>query len=145
MWTIVTYCYIVHTTGNEFWDDTRTLKELACGGYFSSAGADDDGHFDWPKVLEEMLDNSDPVRATVANGYQLAISALGACVWYLRQCCIDHELLSLKNFEVNINSQHVYVKQLHRCCFRSILHLTWLLIVTNHINGALVKEWCWMV
>ena len=49
-----------------------------------------------------MLDTSDPVRATVANGYQLAVSALGACVWYLRQCCIDHEVLSLKSFEVSV-------------------------------------------
>ena len=91
------------TTGSEFWDDTRTLKELVSGDYFSSTGADD-GNFDWPKVLEELLDNSDPVRATVANDYQLAISSLGACVWYLRQCCIDHELLSMKNFEVHITS-----------------------------------------
>lgn len=81
----------------------KTLKELVSGGYFNSTGAEDDS-FDWPKVLEEMLDSSDPVRATVANGYQLAVSALGACVWYLRQCCIDHELLSLKNFEVNIQT-----------------------------------------
>lgn len=51
-----------------------------------------------------MLDSGDPVRATVASGYQLAVSALGACVWYLRQCHIDHELLSLKNFEVNIQT-----------------------------------------
>ena len=93
----------MYCTGSEFWDDTRTLKELASSSYFSSTGVDD-GNFDWPKILEEMLDNSDPVRATVANGYQLAISAFGACVWYLRQCCIDHELLSLKNFEVNIST-----------------------------------------
>lgn len=75
------------------------MKELVSGGYFSPTGTDD-SNFDWPKVLEEMLDSSDPVRATVADGYQLAVSALGACVWYLRQCCIDHELLSLRNFEV---------------------------------------------
>lgn len=92
-------------TGTEFWDETKTLKELVGIGYFSSSMGKEDNNFDWPKVLEEMLDTSDPVRATVANGYQLAISALGACVWYLRQCCIDHELLSLKNFEVN-NIQH---------------------------------------
>ena len=94
-------CFLHCWSGTEFWDEAKTLKELVSSGYFNSAGAEDDS-FDWPKVLEEMLDSSDPVRATVANGYQLAISALGACVWYLRQCCIDHELLSLKNFEVNI-------------------------------------------
>lgn len=91
-----------YITGTEFWDETRTLKELINGGYFSFTGAEEDDKFEWPKVLEEMLDCDDPVRATVANGYQLAVSALGACVWYLQQSCIDHEILSLKNFEVNI-------------------------------------------
>ena len=30
----------------------------------------------------------------------MAISALGACVWYLKVCLVDHEILSLKRFEV---------------------------------------------
>lgn len=55
------------TTGNEF--ESRTFKELVTGGHFSSGT--DDGNFDWPKVLEEMLDSSDPVRITVTDGYQL--------------------------------------------------------------------------
>ena len=94
-------CIVIHLLclDKEFWDGAKTVKELISGGYFSST---DDSNFDWPKVLEEILDVSDPVRATVADGYQLAMSSLGACVWYLHQCCIDHELLSLKNFEVNI-------------------------------------------
>lgn len=129
--------------GMEFWDETRTLKELVSGGYFSSMGTEDD-NFDWPKVLKEMLDSSDPVRATVADGYQLAISALGACVWYLRQCCIDHELLSLKNFEVHIHYMIIDNNVLFRCIF-PLTWLLWRLILANHISGILGSEWCWMV
>ena len=131
--------FLVSGIGTEFWDDTRTLKELVSGEYFSN----NEEQFDWPEVLAGMLDTSDPVRATVANGYQLAISALGACVWYLRQCCIDHEMLSLKSFEVSaVVASHIRTQGV--VC-RSTHLLTWLLWKLVLINGTLVSVWCWMV
>lgn len=36
----------------------------------------------------------------VAPNFELAVSALGACVWCLKQAHIDYSLLSLASFEV---------------------------------------------
>ena len=42
----------------------------------------------------------DSLGLTASRESELAISALGACVWYLKVCLVDHEILSLKRFEV---------------------------------------------
>lgn len=33
--------------------------------------------------------------------YELAFSCLGACIWTLKRCQIDKQLLSMKQFEVS--------------------------------------------
>lgn len=42
----------------------------------------------------------DPLGLTAESDYELAVSALGACVWYLKRCFIDKDLLSMKSFQV---------------------------------------------
>ena len=42
----------------------------------------------------------DVLGLTASRECEQAISALGACVWYLKVCLVDHEILSLKRFEV---------------------------------------------
>ena len=44
----------------------------------------------------------DQFGLSVNKKYDLAISSLGACVWYLKRCCIEHQLLSLQNFQVQV-------------------------------------------
>ena len=45
-----------------------------------------------------LSDDSLGLRAS--SVCEQAVSALGACVWYLKKCKIDHEIISLKKFEV---------------------------------------------
>ncbi len=103
---------------SEFWGSSQTLKHLAEDGYFLQDQSDE---FQWPEVLKGMLAEGgtyssvfmsqffmfpfpipeDSLGLTATDCSELAISALGACVWCLKRCCIDHELLSMGNFEVN--------------------------------------------
>ena len=41
-----------------------------------------------------------PPGLTPKSGQELAIRSLGALVWYLQKCVIDHELLSMKLFQI---------------------------------------------
>lgn len=72
--------------GKEFWDANRTVDEIERAGYFTEKG--------WPAEVLEFLEVDKTPRA---DG-QLAISALGGCIWHLRRSIIDQELLSLCNF-----------------------------------------------
>jgi len=75
----------------QFWDAEKCEWELNAAGYFS---AENDEHQErttleqWPEAL----------RMTRKDGDRLALSAVGACVWYLRSLKLDAELVSLKNF-----------------------------------------------
>ena len=42
----------------------------------------------------------DALGLTASSDYELAVSALGACIWYLSKCLIDHDIVSLKRFEL---------------------------------------------
>lgn len=42
----------------------------------------------------------DCLGLTANDNGDLAVSALGACVWCLKRCCIDRELLTMRDFEV---------------------------------------------
>ncbi|ESO12543.1 hypothetical protein HELRODRAFT_187909 [Helobdella robusta] len=96
-------------SSTEFWDATKTLKQLHELKYFLPAGNDDnddenadgvDNKTEWPEIFHKLTDPDDPLRLTPSSTFQLALSALGATVWYLRRCLMDEELLSLKSFEL---------------------------------------------
>ncbi|KAI1638358.1 muts domain V [Biscogniauxia mediterranea] len=70
--------------GTEFWEADLTRRELSCNGYFASE--DKNKEETWPEVLENAKDKD------------LAMSALGALVQYLRVLKIERNLLSQGNF-----------------------------------------------
>lgn len=80
--------------GTEFWEATKTLKFLQEAEYFNDGSSQE-----WPEALKKMT-NGDNAGLTSADDCELALSALGACIWYLKKCLIEHELLSMKNFEL---------------------------------------------
>ncbi|XP_030829946.1 DNA mismatch repair protein Msh6 [Strongylocentrotus purpuratus] len=94
--------------GSEFWDASKTLKALMEKGYFEDSERDKDGQENgekrglscWPDELKEMLSDADSLGLTPKDGCEMALSALGACTWYLKKCCLEQELLSMRNFEV---------------------------------------------
>lgn len=86
--------------GSQFWDAQKTLKTLSEDDYFQE-GADktQTGSSVLPPVLKRMTSESDSLGLTPKDGCELALSALGACIFYLKKCLVDQELLSMANFE----------------------------------------------
>ncbi|KAI4568105.1 hypothetical protein MJT46_007903 [Ovis ammon polii x Ovis aries] len=46
-----------------------------------------------------MTSESDSIGLTPGEESELALSALGGCVFYIKKCLIDQELLSMADFE----------------------------------------------
>lgn len=86
--------------GSQFWDAQKTLKTLSEDDYFRE-GADETqtGSSVLPPLLKRMTSDSDSLGLTPKDGWELALSALGACIFYLKKCLVDQELLSMANFE----------------------------------------------
>lgn len=85
--------------GSQFWDAQKTLKVLAEEDYFKESTADNEGGSVLPPTLKAMTSESDSLSLTPKKGYELALSALGGCMFYLKKCLVDQELLSMGNFE----------------------------------------------
>ncbi|XP_061180194.1 DNA mismatch repair protein Msh6-like isoform X2 [Saccostrea echinata] len=78
----------------EFWDSSKALKVLAEEEYFKTEET-----VVWPECLKKMMSDGDTIGLCAADEYSLAVSSLGAIVWYLQYSLMDQELLSMKNFE----------------------------------------------
>ncbi|XP_028280111.1 DNA mismatch repair protein Msh6 isoform X2 [Parambassis ranga] len=87
--------------GTQFWDAQKTLKTLSEEDYFKEAAGEEQGTGNsfLPALLKKMTSESDSLCLTPKEGYELALSALGGCIFYLKKCLVDHELLSMANFE----------------------------------------------
>lgn len=87
----------------EFWDSLKTVKEIQnmyqqCGHPPVSGSLDNDASGDsvnespsFPDVLSDFM------NAGESGSY--ALSAFGACLFYLRQCLLDESLLKCAKFE----------------------------------------------
>lgn len=88
------------SAGSQFWDAQKTLRTLSEGDYFrEAADRAQKGGSVLPPLLKRMTSESDSLGLTPKDGCELALSALGACVFYLKKCLVDQELLSMANFE----------------------------------------------
>lgn len=87
--------------GSQFWDAHKTLRTLSEEDYFREVADKDQtaGNNALPPLLKQMTSESDSLGLTPKDGYELALSALGACIFYLKKCLVDQELLSMANFE----------------------------------------------
>ncbi|XP_065256528.1 DNA mismatch repair protein Msh6 isoform X5 [Emys orbicularis] len=85
-------------SGSQFWNASKTLKTLIEEGYFEDK-QNVDNLFILPPVIKSMTSESDSLGLTPGENCELALSALGGCVFYLKKCLIDQELLSRANFE----------------------------------------------
>ncbi len=68
-------------TGTEFWETDKTLNILAEEEYFTG----DDKEFSWPEGLQPLLETPEGRVTQAKPDKQMALRALGAIVWYLRQ------------------------------------------------------------
>uniref|UniRef100_A0A1A8VG93 DNA mismatch repair protein n=1 Tax=Nothobranchius furzeri TaxID=105023 RepID=A0A1A8VG93_NOTFU len=87
--------------GTQFWDAQKTLKTLSEENYFEEIAGQEraTGTNFLPTLLKLMTSESDSLCLTPKEGYELALSAFGACIFYLKKCLVDKELLSMANFE----------------------------------------------
>ncbi|XP_069001038.1 DNA mismatch repair protein Msh6 [Embiotoca jacksoni] len=87
--------------GTQFWDAQKTLKTLSEEDYFKETAGEEQGTGSTflPALLKSMTSESDSLRLTPQEGHELALSALGGCMFYLKKCLVDQELLSMANFE----------------------------------------------
>ncbi|KAI8805196.1 DNA mismatch repair protein msh6 [Cladochytrium replicatum] len=79
----------------EFWDAEKTKQEILFSRAFTGGDGEADGDTmmkneteSWPQALREM------------ESKELALSAFGGLMFYLRSLKIDKDLLSAKNFEI---------------------------------------------
>nr|XP_061794255.1 DNA mismatch repair protein Msh6-like [Nerophis lumbriciformis] len=88
-------------SSTQFWDAQKTLKTLSEEDYFKDSAVKDlgRGRSHLPAVLKKMTSDSDSLGLTPKEGYELALSSLGGCIFYLKKCLVDQELLSMANFE----------------------------------------------
>ncbi|KAM6127957.1 DNA mismatch repair protein Msh6-like [Pterocles gutturalis] len=85
-------------SGSQFWNASKTLKVLLEEGYFKEKQNSENG-CSLPSVIKSLTSETDSLGLTPGENSELALSALGGCVFYLKKCLIDQELLSLANFE----------------------------------------------
>ncbi|KAG8443652.1 hypothetical protein GDO86_008993 [Hymenochirus boettgeri] len=128
---------------SQFWEASKTLKTLAEEAYFEKDGKHDSGNL--PPVLKHMTSESDSLALTPGEKSELSLSALGGCIFYLKKCLIDQELLSMANFEEYIpidaeidkmqSSSNFFAKTSQRMVLDGVT-LTNLEILQNGTNGS---------
>ncbi|CAK8692796.1 unnamed protein product [Clavelina lepadiformis] len=82
-------------SGSQFWDATKTLKTLSNEKYFVK-----DEEEMWPQLLTSMKSDTSALGFLAKTEFELAISSLGACVYYLKRCLIDFEIISMRQFQM---------------------------------------------
>ncbi len=79
----------------EMFTSTKLLRLLSEADYFK-----ENNEFKWPDTFQCMLSEFDTLGLTPKAEYELALNAMGGVVWCLQKCLIDHELLTMKTFEI---------------------------------------------
>ncbi|TMS36353.1 hypothetical protein L596_003539 [Steinernema carpocapsae] len=80
----------------EFYTSSKTLEVLCDEDYFGSDLSK------WPACLVALLEDDATSGGILKSKskYSMAISALGATMWYLKRCLVDVDLITMKNFTV---------------------------------------------
>lgn len=76
----------------QFLSAEKTLKKLSEKHYGMSNSKG------WPDVIRITQDDQDHLGLTPNPNYQLALKALGGCLWYLTKCVIDEQIMAMARF-----------------------------------------------
>ncbi|CAF0830983.1 unnamed protein product [Brachionus calyciflorus] len=79
----------------EMFSASTLLRMLSEGDYFKEKG-----EFEWPEKFRQVLSDHDTLGLTAKIDFELAVNAMGGILWCLKNCLIDHEILSMKNIEI---------------------------------------------
>lgn len=75
----------------QFFTASDTLEQLCAADYFK----DKKGNFHWPEIFKSVADDCLPKKE-----FELALSSLGGCLYYLRHSKIDIQVFSIGKFEL---------------------------------------------
>lgn len=79
---------------SQFWNGDKTLKTLA-EDYYNKNDA-----IKWPKALTFTQDSNDHLGLTPNENFRLSLKSLGACLWYLKKCVIDEQIMAMARFNI---------------------------------------------
>ncbi|XP_076238982.1 DNA mismatch repair protein Msh6 isoform X2 [Calliopsis andreniformis] len=79
----------------QFWSSSTTLKNLHEGEYFKKS----DSGFCWPTGLQLYLNPGDSLGLTPADDKELAVHALGGCIYLLKDYFLEQQLLAQGRFK----------------------------------------------
>ncbi|XP_054003726.1 probable DNA mismatch repair protein Msh6 isoform X2 [Hylaeus anthracinus] len=79
----------------QFWSSITTLKNLHEGEYFMKP----ESGFSWPTGLQKYLNQNDTLGLTPADDKELAVHALGGCVYLLKEYLLEQQLLAQGRFK----------------------------------------------
>ncbi|XP_003699487.2 DNA mismatch repair protein Msh6 [Megachile rotundata] len=80
---------------SQFWSSSTTLKNLHEGDYFKKS----DSEFSWPEGLRPYLNEGDSLGLTPADDKELAVHALGGCIYLLKDYFLEQQLLAQGRFK----------------------------------------------
>ena len=95
--------------GRQYPCSQKTLQAIRERMYFTCEENGDD----YPPALLAMLDPNDNLKQTALPDYDLGIKAFGAVLFYLKDCLIDEELVTLKMFEEYVPPEKEVVSKDH--------------------------------
>lgn len=78
----------------QFWNSDKTLKILAEEYYNKNNSVT------WPEALILTQDANDHLGLTPNDNFRLSLKSLGACLWYLKHCVIDEQIMSMARFNI---------------------------------------------
>ncbi|XP_063984742.1 probable DNA mismatch repair protein Msh6 isoform X2 [Diachasmimorpha longicaudata] len=91
----------------QFWSASKTLKFLHEGDYFKNETGSD---FQWPEGLKPFLNPGDSLGLTPDEDKELAVNALGGCVYILKDFMLDQQILGQKHFQEYVSPDIVLSK-----------------------------------
>ncbi|XP_015186133.1 PREDICTED: probable DNA mismatch repair protein Msh6 [Polistes dominula] len=83
----------------QFWTAANTLKYLHEGEYFKK---EKDSNFVWPEGLQPYLSEGDSLGLTPSEDKELAVRALGGCIYLLKEYLLDQQLLAQAQFKTYV-------------------------------------------
>ncbi|KAJ8674770.1 hypothetical protein QAD02_010556 [Eretmocerus hayati] len=79
----------------QFWSSSKVLRCLHDADYFNPGNSE----FSWPTGLQAYLNKADSLGLTAEEDKELAVNALGGCVYLLKEYQLDCQLLAQRQFK----------------------------------------------
>ncbi|XP_065095501.1 probable DNA mismatch repair protein Msh6 [Ochlerotatus camptorhynchus] len=121
------------TNESQFWSAEKTLKYLAENFY---GGSTDEQTSKWPQVIRSLLDKNDHLGLTPDESFKLALKALGGCIWYLKRCLLDQQIISLASFDLYVPLDD----EMSRKDLKIVNHIRFMMLDSVTLNNLRITD-----